>query len=91
MWPLLAFLLLYNRMFLWGFLNYLFGVGVALIGVALSRSFATRGWDDAVDPLGWAERTLISDTARELALAQLAEQRLAPTGRFVRRRARTRL
>src|SRR5438552_16854163 len=33
-----------------------------LIGVALSRSFATRGWDDAVDPLEWAGRTLISGT-----------------------------
>jgi hypothetical protein len=35
LWPLLAFLLLYNRMFLWGFLNYLFGVGIALCGAAL--------------------------------------------------------
>jgi hypothetical protein len=35
MWPLLAFLLLYNRMFLWGFLNYLFGIGLALAGAAL--------------------------------------------------------
>jgi hypothetical protein len=35
LWPLLAFLLLYNRTFLWGFLNYLFGVGVALGGAAL--------------------------------------------------------
>lgn len=28
--PFLAFLLLYNRVFLWGFLNYLFSVGLAL-------------------------------------------------------------
>jgi len=35
LWPLLAFLLLYNRMFLWGFVNYLFGIGVALAGTAL--------------------------------------------------------
>jgi hypothetical protein len=35
MWPLLAFLLLYNRIFLWGFLNYLFGIGVAFAGIAL--------------------------------------------------------
>jgi hypothetical protein len=35
LWPLLAFLLLYNRTFLWGFLNYLFGIGVALAGAAL--------------------------------------------------------
>ena len=33
-WPLLAFLFLYNRIFLWGFLNYLFGLGVALCGAA---------------------------------------------------------
>jgi hypothetical protein len=35
LWPLLVFLLLYNRVFLWGFVNYLFGIGVALAGVAL--------------------------------------------------------
>jgi hypothetical protein len=34
-WPLAAFLLLYNRTFLWGFLNYLFGLGVALFGLGL--------------------------------------------------------
>ena len=34
-WPLLVFLLLYNRIFLWGFLNYLLGVGIALCGAAL--------------------------------------------------------
>lgn len=35
LWPLLVFLLLYNRIFLWGFVNYLFGIGVALAGAAL--------------------------------------------------------
>lgn len=34
-WPLLAFFFLYSRTFLWGFLNYLFGIGVALCGAAL--------------------------------------------------------
>jgi hypothetical protein len=34
LWPLLAFLFLYNRTLLWGFLNYLFGVGLALCGAA---------------------------------------------------------
>jgi hypothetical protein len=34
LWPCLAFLLLYNRVLLWGFLNYLFGIGLALCGVA---------------------------------------------------------
>jgi len=44
MWPLLAFLLLYNRMFLWGFLNYLFGIGVALAGAALWLAFERQRW-----------------------------------------------
>jgi len=34
-WPLLAFLLLYDRILLWGFLNYLFGLGIALCGLAI--------------------------------------------------------
>lgn len=34
-WGLLGFLLLYDRILLWGFLNYLFGLGVALCGIAL--------------------------------------------------------
>ncbi len=44
MWPLLAFLLLYNRMFLWGFLNYLFGIGVALAGAALRLALERERW-----------------------------------------------
>jgi len=44
MWPLLAFLLLYNRIFLWGFVNYLFGVGVALCGIALYLALERRTW-----------------------------------------------
>jgi len=44
LWPLLAFLLLYNRMFLWGFLNYLFGIGVALVGAALWLAFERERW-----------------------------------------------
>jgi hypothetical protein len=43
-WPLLAFLLLYNRMFLWGFLNYLFGIGVALAGTALWLALERERW-----------------------------------------------
>jgi len=35
LWPLMSFLLLYNREFLLGFLNYLFALGVALCGTAL--------------------------------------------------------
>jgi hypothetical protein len=44
MWPLLAFLLLYNRIFLWGFLNYLFGIGVALGGTALWLALEREPW-----------------------------------------------
>jgi hypothetical protein len=35
LWPLLTFLLLYDRILLWGFINYLFGLGLAICGVAL--------------------------------------------------------
>jgi hypothetical protein len=41
-WPLLAFLLLYNRIFLWGFVNYLFGIGIALGGMALWLALEPR-------------------------------------------------
>jgi hypothetical protein len=41
-WPLLSFLLLYNRIFLWGFVNYLFGIGVALGGMALWLALEPR-------------------------------------------------
>jgi hypothetical protein len=44
LWPLLAFLLLYNRILLWGFVNYLFGIGVALIGTASWLAFEERRW-----------------------------------------------
>jgi hypothetical protein len=42
MWPLAAFLLLYNRSLLWGFLNYLFGLGAALLAAALWLSWESR-------------------------------------------------
>jgi hypothetical protein len=42
LWPLLAFLLLYDRILLWGFINYLFGLGLALCGVALWLAFEDR-------------------------------------------------
>jgi hypothetical protein len=41
-WPLLAFLLLYNRAFLWGFVNYLFGLGAALCGTTLWLALECR-------------------------------------------------
>lgn len=33
-WPLVGFLFIYNNIFLFGFMNYLFGLGVALWGLA---------------------------------------------------------
>jgi hypothetical protein len=44
LWPLLGFLFLYNRILLWGFVNYLFGIGVALGGTALWLALERRRW-----------------------------------------------
>ena len=45
LWPLLSAALLYNRSFLWGFTNYLFGFGAALCGAALWLQLeAARTW-----------------------------------------------
>ena len=44
LWPLLGFLFLYNRILLWGFVNYLFGLGVALGGIALWLTLERRRW-----------------------------------------------
>jgi hypothetical protein len=44
LWPLLGFLFLYNRILLWGFLNYLFGIGVALVGIASWLALEKRRW-----------------------------------------------
>ncbi|MGH7087588.1 MAG: hypothetical protein ACREFQ_01665, partial [Stellaceae bacterium] len=41
-WPLLAFLLLYSRLLLWGLLNYLFGLGLALLALALMSGLERR-------------------------------------------------
>ncbi|MBI4002729.1 MAG: hypothetical protein HY348_13225 [Nitrospira defluvii] len=40
--PLLAFFFLYNSVFLWEFLNYLFGLGLALLACALWITFRDR-------------------------------------------------
>lgn len=42
LWPCLAFLLLYNRLFLWGFIGYLFTLGVALWGIAAWHAFRNK-------------------------------------------------
>jgi hypothetical protein len=41
-WGLLGFALIYDRILLWGFLNYLFGLGVAICGLALWLSLEDR-------------------------------------------------
>lgn len=41
-WPCLAFLLLYSRTLLWGFLNYLFGLGLGLCFFALWIALGRR-------------------------------------------------
>jgi hypothetical protein len=43
-WPLLGFLFLYNRILLWGFVNHLFGIGVALVGTAMWLALERRPW-----------------------------------------------
>jgi len=42
LWPLGAFLFLYSRVLLWGFLNYLFGIGLALAGLSAWIALAER-------------------------------------------------
>ncbi|HEV2550948.1 MAG TPA: hypothetical protein VGU20_26785 [Stellaceae bacterium] len=42
LWSCLAFLLLYSRTLLWGFLNYLFGLGLALLAFAALIALARR-------------------------------------------------
>ena len=41
-WPCLAFLLLYSRTLLWGFVNYLFGLGLGLVAFALWVALGRR-------------------------------------------------
>jgi hypothetical protein len=55
LWPLIAALFLYNRTFLWGFINYLFSLGIALCGAAL--------WLRLEDARSWVRVLLSSLTA----------------------------
>jgi len=41
-WPLLAFLFIYNRLLLWGFLNFLFGLGLALMAFTIWLALRRR-------------------------------------------------
>lgn len=43
-WPFVAFLFLHNRIFLYGFLNYLFGLGLALCTLAAWIHLRGRPW-----------------------------------------------
>jgi hypothetical protein len=43
-WPLFAFLLLYNRILLWGFLNYLAGIALMLWALAAWIAMERRPW-----------------------------------------------
>lgn len=43
-WTLLAFLLLYTRLLLWGFMGYLFGCGLALAAFAAWIALRERHW-----------------------------------------------
>ena len=43
-WSLLAFLLLYTRLLLWGFMSYLFGSGLALAAFAAWIALGRRHW-----------------------------------------------
>ncbi len=42
-WPLFAFVFLHNNLLVWGFLNYLFGLGLALMAFALWLALAGHG------------------------------------------------
>ena len=44
LWPCLAFLLLYTRLLLWGFMGYLFGCGLALVAFAAWIALRQRHW-----------------------------------------------
>ena len=43
-WSLLAFLLLYTRLLLWGFMGYLFGCGLAMVAFAVWIALQDRHW-----------------------------------------------
>jgi hypothetical protein len=64
LWPLSAFLLLYNRMLLWGFLNYLAGVALAL--------WALAGWIAIEHKPTWARIAVGIVLATIVYLAHLA-------------------
>lgn len=62
-WSLLAFLLLYNRILLWGFANFLFGVGLLLV--------ATACWIALRERASWLRLPIAALFALALYLAHL--------------------
>jgi hypothetical protein len=50
LWPAALFLFLYNHVLIWGFLNFLFGLGLGLLGFA--------AWVATVDRAGWRRTVL---------------------------------
>jgi hypothetical protein len=62
-WSLLAFLLLYNRILLWGFANFLFGVGLLLV--------ATACWIALRERTSWLRLPIAALFALALYLAHL--------------------
>lgn len=48
-WPVAVFLFIYNHILIWGFLNFLFGLGIAIAGFAAWVATADRsGWKRAL-------------------------------------------
>jgi hypothetical protein len=91
LWPMAAFLLLYNRMLLWGFLNYLAGLALVLWGLAawialerrpawvrvlLGTAMATAIWFAHLAAFGCYALALLAYAASERGRPVL--RRLAP-------------
>jgi hypothetical protein len=57
-WPALSFLFVYNRLFLWGFLGYLFALGLALAGAAAWHAARDQPWPVRL-ALGTASATIL--------------------------------
>ncbi len=63
LWSLAVFVMLYNRILLWGFLNYLFGVGLALAALAF--------WLSAMHWPVW-RRVLVSSIWRSRSISAIS-------------------
>jgi hypothetical protein len=84
-WPLFAFLLLYNRMLLWGFLNYLAGVALMLWALAAWMALKPRqAWLRAAIGIVLATAIYFAHLAAfgAYALAVFAMALAVPTGKI---------